>query len=70
MTQKWCETVGLKLNASKTTIVPFTKQRKMEGLRPIQLSGSHINIKQEVKYLGLTLGSKLIWNKHAEIVAK
>ena len=64
--QKWCTTVGLRLNANKTTILLFTKRRKLKGLRPIQLRGELIDMKLEIKYLGLKLDSKLLWNKHAE----
>ena len=65
-TQKWCTTVGLRLNAKKTKILPFTKRRKLEGIRPIQLREELIDVKQEVKYLD----SKLLWHKHMKTVAK
>ena len=69
-TREWCSSVKLKLNASKTTIVAFTNKRKLERLHPIQLGNEIIEMKQEVKYLGMTLDSKLLWNKHADAVAK
>ena len=60
-------TVGLRLNANKTTTVPLTKRRKMEGLRPMQLREELNDTKQEVKYRGLILDNKLLWNQqHAK----
>ena len=61
--QKWCTTVGLRLNANKSIILPSTKRRKLEGQRPILLSEELIDMKQEVKYLGLI-------DKHFETVVK
>ncbi|XP_055714430.1 uncharacterized protein LOC129808685 [Phlebotomus papatasi] len=60
---KWCQNAGLKINPSKTTLVPFTRRRKV-NLDNILLEGTIIEIKQEVKYLGLMLDSKLTWNAH------
>ena len=61
LTKEWCLTAGLNLNPAKTTIVPFTRKRKLERLIPISLSGTVLNPVKEVKYLGITLDSKHTW---------
>lgn len=60
--------MGLGLNPSKTTLVTFSRKRKLERIRPIHLNGITIKQEKEVKYLGLTLDSKLLWKQHAENV--
>ena len=45
-------------------MVPFTKRTKVQHLRVVRLDGADLEWQQEVKYLGLTLDSKLLWNRH------
>ncbi|XP_050311838.1 uncharacterized protein LOC126747328 [Anthonomus grandis grandis] len=66
ITEEWCTSVGLSINSAKTTIVPFTRKRKMQPTRDIHLGGQVVHTSDEVKYLGVTLDSKLSWNKHLE----
>jgi hypothetical protein len=61
---KWAANEGLNIRPHKTTLVPFTNRRKIEGLGPILLHGKEIEMLGEVKYLGVTLDSKLNLNQH------
>jgi hypothetical protein len=42
---------GLNISPHKTTTVPFTNRRKIEGLGPIPLHGKELKMQGEVKYL-------------------
>ena len=63
---EWCNRNGLNANPSKTTLVMFTRKRKISGLIPITLKGVVLQIFDEVKYLGVILDKKLSWKKHLE----
>lgn len=56
----WANTVGLGFNARKTVAVMFTKRRKWR-VKPIRLSEARIPLSKEVRYLGVTLNSRLCW---------
>lgn len=66
MVEEWCREQGLTVNAGKSDNILFT--RKRVGLRrePLRLFGAEINMSMKVKYLGVTLDSKLNWNEHVE----
>lgn len=64
MVRAWCMREGLSVNPHKTSVVPFTKRVKLDGLRPIVMDGVTINLSSEVKYLGVTLDKRLNWNPH------
>ena len=66
LVETWVGQKGLNISQQKTVIVPFTKRRKKEGLGPLILRGATIPLQEEVKYLGVTLDSKLTWNRHVE----
>lgn len=67
VTTLWCNGEGLKINPSKTKIVPFTKRRKVSFSKML-LEGIELSFSSEVKYLGVTLDSKLLWNTHLQQV--
>lgn len=58
-----CEYSGLSVNAGKTELITFTRDYKIPETRPLVMY--RVNIK-ELKYLQVTLDSKLLWNKHIE----
>ena len=60
---QWGSTCGLRFNHSKTVVVLFTRTNKIFR-RHIRIDGNNIPYSSEVKYLGLTLDSKLKWNLH------
>ena len=68
-TLQWCRKEGLNVNPTKTTLVPFTKRRKM-NLNTLQLDRASLKYSTETKYLGVILDSKLNWNAHTEQVLK
>lgn len=55
------------MNPQKTTIVPFTRRRKVT-LKLLQLERTTIEYSSQVKYLGIILDSKLNWGSHLEHV--
>ena len=65
-TRHWCLKVGLSINPAKTTLVAFTKRRLLPNLKQITINGTLVEWKQEAKYLGVILDSKLKWHKHLE----
>jgi hypothetical protein len=54
---KWAVKEGLNISPHKTAMVPFTNRRNMEGLGPLILHGKDLKMLDEVKYLGVILGS-------------
>ena len=64
VTSAWCRKVGLRINPTKTTIVPFTRRRKLDHLKAITLHDMEVKRETEVKYLGITLDQKLLWKTH------
>ncbi|GAB0090988.1 uncharacterized protein DMENIID0001_057790 [Sergentomyia squamirostris] len=48
ITNEWTKTVGLRLNPGKTTVVPFTRKRKLKYLSTIKVNGVEIDYKKEV----------------------
>jgi ribonuclease HI len=64
--ESWCIQEKLSVNPDKTALVPFTKRRKLEGLKSPTFFGTQLQQTGEVKYLGLILDSKLTWNPHLQ----
>jgi hypothetical protein len=67
---RWAVNEGLNINPHKTAMVPFTNRRRREGLGPLKLHGKELQMLDEVKYLGVTLDSKLSWNHHLEEIIR
>lgn len=53
----------LKLNASKTEAIMFTRHRKPPS-RTLKIAGHAIPWNSDVRYLGVTLDTKVNWTKH------
>ncbi|CAK1600286.1 unnamed protein product [Parnassius mnemosyne] len=64
--ERWCREHDLTVNPNKTVLVMFTQKRKLNNYHPPSLFSTKLQLSSEVKYLGLTLDSKLNWNKHIE----
>jgi hypothetical protein len=67
---KWTVKKGLNISPHKTTIVPFTNRRKIEGSGPLILHDKELQMLDEVKYLGVILDSILNWNQHLQKIIR
>ena len=60
---RWATDCGLKLSLSKTCFIMFTHKLKWD-IRPLKVYGVDVQKANEIKYLGVTLDSKLSWIPH------
>lgn len=67
---EWCNEEALTVNPLKTTIVNFTKKKRLTGLKPIALNGVVIPYALEAKYLGVIFDHKLTWNQHIQKITQ
>jgi hypothetical protein len=56
----------LSVNAVKTSMVLFTNKKKLVGVKKPILFGTELHLKNQVKFLGVILDEKLIWNSHID----
>ena len=56
---KWAKLNGLKFSAVKTVAVRFTRSRRAEAIPHLKFEGSILPYENEVKFMGMTLDSKL-----------
>jgi hypothetical protein len=63
---KWAVKEGLNISPHKIAIVPFTNRRSTECLGSLTLCGKELTMLDGVKYLGVSLDSKLNWNQHLQ----
>ena len=63
--EQWCSDKGMSVNPQKTQMVMFTHKRRYV-LPPITLFSTQLTTSPQVKYLGVILDSKLLWNLHCE----
>ena len=66
MVEEWCVAEDLSINPSKTTLVPFTKKKNLDGLTPPIIFNVQLEFSVEVKILGVILDSKLTWNQQLQ----
>ncbi|XP_069356405.1 uncharacterized protein [Maniola hyperantus] len=64
--ERWCNENELTVNPKKTEMILFTNKRKIELTKPPTLFNTSLELSAEVKYLGVTLDSKLSWKRHTE----
>jgi len=64
-TWNWCRRVSMGIHPEKIQLVQFTRMKNPK-LNPIKLEGRVIGVVSQVKYLGITLDSKLSWSSHCK----
>jgi hypothetical protein len=67
---KWAVKEALNISTHKTAMVPFTNRKKIEGLGPLKLHGKDLKMLDEIRYLGVTLDSRLNWNQHLQKIIR
>ena len=63
MLERWAAEAGLNFNVEKTNAMVFTKRKKITYPK-LMLLGKEIQYTNQLKYLGVTLTSKLNWGPH------
>jgi hypothetical protein len=61
-----CQEMGLSVNADKTSTVLFTHNRKLVDFKNHVLFKTELQLKNQVKYLGVILDEKLNWSSHID----
>ena len=63
---RWCQSAKMSVSAEKTQLMLFTRKYKPNGYKPIWLNSVQLTYADQVKYLGLHLTPKLLWNVHIQ----
>ncbi|XP_072161372.1 retrovirus-related Pol polyprotein from type-1 retrotransposable element R1 [Bemisia tabaci] len=64
--EEWCRDKNLRVNPTKTTLVPFTRKYNLGNIQAPSIFGSEIKVADTVKYLGVYLDKRMNWNQHLE----
>ena len=64
--RSWCSRTGLSVNPDKTELVIFTRKHEVGDFRAPIFGGKRLEMRDSVKYLGVTLDRKLRWGTHLE----
>lgn len=62
--ENWAIEHGFVFSAQKTVALHVTPRRTREADPPLLLGGAHVNFRDEVKFLGMTLDKNLTWLPH------
>ena len=63
----WCLKWGFRVSTSKSSVVLFTKKRKVIPVR-LKIRGAELSVRKEYKYLGVIFDSRLTYKEHANLV--
>lgn len=63
LVNKWCTEAGVKLNVNKTEIINLSKSKKNLNIKIID---KEIKFKPHLKYLGIVIDDKLLFNRHLD----
>lgn len=66
ITQRWCKSVGLNINPTKTSLITFTRRTSLKKMKTIYLDGVEVKQDKQIKYLGVLMDSKLRWHLQEE----
>ena len=64
--EAWCRSTGLGVNPDKTEVMVFTRKYKWDKTCQLKLNGKALKLSKEVKYLGVTMDSKLTWGRYLD----
>ena len=64
--ERWSRRNNMAVNPSKTTMVLFTRKLNRNGFAAPVIFGEQLQLSDSVKYLGITIDSKLSWKANVE----
>lgn len=66
----WCRGKGLDVNPKKAEVVLFSRKRKLKEMPVIRYNNAALQVKKQVKYLGVIFSSNLLWRDHVDVAIK